>query len=377
MTAPRAFLRGVLVVLVPLCVALLGVEVLLRATHLFGARVAFTEPDPEIGFRFTPGRAYWFRGENDHAVTGRINALGWRDHARARQKPAGVRRVAVLGDSFVEALQVELDSTFVSIAERRLNAQAAPPRVEVMNFGRSGMTATEEYIVLLRDVLPCEPDAVVLLFTPNNDIADVSPATADNPMRPFPRVAPDGSISFDLAFAASRGYRVRARINPLKQRSALVSLCAERYNLLRHGRSPAVPPPAAGAVAGEQSLCTARPDPRLAAPYGLLKDVLAAMARRCGERGVEFWLMSVPAARSRREVATLQARDATFDPAFFERDLAALADTTGAGLVPLAGRFLAREGEGGEALFWAHFSYAGHRLVAEALVEALGAAGDR
>ncbi len=115
--ALRAFL-----LLVPLCVVVLGVEVLLRATHLFNARVSFSEPDPEIGFRFTPGAGYWFFGENDHPVEGRINALGWRDYERTREKPVRCYRVAVIGDSYVEAFQVELDSTFVAITERRLNA---------------------------------------------------------------------------------------------------------------------------------------------------------------------------------------------------------------------------------------------------------------
>jgi hypothetical protein len=378
--ARGSLVRSALLALVSLLAVLLGVELLLRTTHLFNARVAFSEPDPEIGFRFTPGRAYWFLGENDHPIEGRINALGWRDRERTRGKPRGCFRVAVIGDSFVEAFQVELDSTFVAIAERRLNElRVLGPgggRVECMNFGRSGMTTTEEMIVLARDVLPCEPDAVVVLFTVQNDIADVNPATADAAPRPFPRVESDGSISFDTSFATSGGYRSRALINGLKQRSALVSLVAERYNAWH--RAPA--PDADGApraISREQSLCTAHPDSTYLRNYALNKRLLAGMAAACAARGAKLWLMSVPVVRGRAEADALRALDPTFDARFFDRDLAALADSSGAGFVPVADRFLAPGRARGEPLFWAHWSYAGHRAAADALVRALWWAGAR
>ena len=253
-------LRAVWMSLFSLAVAFGAVELTLRVTHAFGARLAWTEPDPEIGYRFTPGRAYWFRGENDHPVSGRINALGWRDRDRTRAKPDGVFRVAVVGDSYVEAFQVELDSTFGAIAERGLNARGAN-RAEVMNFGRSGMTTTEELLVLVGDILPCRPDVVVLVFTPQNDIADVDPATADTRLRPFYRVGDDGSLQLDTSFRDSGAYRNRARLNPLKQHSALVSLVAERTNAWRLARARR--PRRDGAthkLTREQSLCTASPD---------------------------------------------------------------------------------------------------------------------
>jgi lysophospholipase L1-like esterase len=376
----RSLARNLLLATVSLLAVALATEFVLRTTHLFNARVAFSEPDPEIGYRFTPGYDYWFFGENDHAIEGRINALGWRDHERKREKPVRCYRVAVIGDSFVEAFQVELDSTFVAIAERRLNAlHVLGPgggRVECMNFGRSGMTTTEELIVLNRDVLPCEPDAVVVLFTPGNDIADVNPATSSGALRPFPSLEPGGLVSIDMGFAHTRAYQSRAIVNGVKQRSALVSLLAERYNAWRRA-----PPPRARAgertISREHSLCTAQPDSVYLRQYAMNKRLLAEMAGACAARGARLWLMSVPVVRGPAEAASLRALDPTFDPGFFDRDLAALADSTGAGFVPLAGRFEASARAGGAPLFWAHWSYAGHRVVADALVEALAPSGAR
>jgi hypothetical protein len=350
-----------------------------RTTHLFGARVAFTEPDPEIGYRFTPASNYWFFGENDHPVHGRINSLGWRDRERTLEKPDGVYRVAVMGDSYVEALQVELDSTFVAITERRLNELLERSgvwlRVECMNFGRSGMTTTEELIVLEREVLPCNPDAVVVLFMPGNDIADIDPATASDALRPFPRLEPDGTVSFDTSFTKRRAYRLRASINTVKQHSAIVSVATERFNVWRNARAQArVARVVSAGIGGARSLCTSKPDTRYLAPYATNKALLAGMARLCHARGARMWIMSVPPVRRAGELGALLERDPSFDPAFFDRDLGALADSSGTGFVPLAERFVAREGAGGAPLFWAHFSYSGHREAAAALTAALAPA---
>lgn len=366
--------RNLLLAACSLLVALALVEVGLRVTHAFDARVSWTEPDPEIGWRLAPGRTYWFFNENDHAVTGRINRWGWRDHERDRAKHADIR-VAVLGDSYVEAFQVELDSTFVAIAERVANAGVARDqrRYEFMSFGRSGMGSAEESIVLRREVLVCDPDVVVLVFTPGNDVAEINPATTST-LRPFYRVNQRDSLVLDSSFRNTKGYRMRVLINPFKQHSALVSLVAERYNASRAAR---ISTPAANrreslsTLQPEQTLMTAHPDSIYLANYALVKRVIAGMARDCASRGVAFVLTSVPLVYQDTEIAQLRDIDASFDAAYFDRDLAAMADTSGFAFVPLTEAFAARWRKTGEPLHWAHWNYRGHRLVGELLAEAV------
>jgi len=350
------------------------VEVALRATHAFNARVAWTEPDRAIGWRFTPGREYWFFGENDHAITGRINSMGWRDHERQREKPSGVYRVVVLGDSFVEAFQVEQDSTFLSVAERRLAAdpRVRGHRVELMNFGRSGMSQAEELLVLERDVLPCHPDLVMVWFTPQNDVADVGPLTTRDPCRPFYRRAPDGGLELDQGFVRRRDFRVREWINPLKQHSALVSLMTERYNAWRQLRSPAGRRSAESTgLTPELGMCTSSPDSVFSAQYDLCKALMVRMARRCARADARFALAPVPMVYERDVEASLRARDDTFRMDFFDRDLAALADSSGFAFIPLTGEFERRQSATGESLRWSHLNYAGHRLAGRVVAEYL------
>jgi hypothetical protein len=359
-------IKRTLLVLLPLLLVAGVVEVGLRTTHAFNARLSWTEPDRRIGWRFTPGREYWFFAENDHPITGRINSDGWRDRERASSKPVGVTRIAVLGDSFVEAFQVELDSTFVAILERTLNARAGGSSYEVMNFGRSGMSPAEEWIVLERDILPREPDVVVLLFTPQNDVADVNRDTAADTGRPFFRLAGDDSLVLDGSFVDRRGFRMREAINPFKQRSALVSLVMERYNAARFARNRQAVATGA-ALTREQRMCTATPDSMYAANFRLCRALIARMGGKCSEHGIRFVLASVPLVYEASKISEIRMKDATFDPDCFDRSLAELAASRGAEFVPLRSVFTEANQARGAVLHWQHWNYAGHRLVAREL----------
>ncbi len=359
-------MRRILLALLPLLLVCGLLEVVLQSTHLFNARLSWTEPDREIGWGFTPGREYWFFAENDHAITGYINAMGWRDDERAAEKPRGTTRIAVLGDSYVEAFQVELDSTFVAIAGRALNARSGDAVYEVMNFGRSGMSPSEELLVLERDVLPCDADVDLLLFTPQNDPRDIDPATAADTSRPFFRRAGSDSLVLDTSFEYQRDFRIREAINPLKQHSALVSLMMERYNAWRRqGRAQRIAAPAGALdLSPEQRMCTAHPEPVLVENYALCKRLIERMHDICSSHGVRFVLAAVPLVYEHESVKRLRGIDPTFDPDYFDKDLAALADRRAFRFVPMRGVFEAYHRATGRALHWQHWNYDGHRLVA-------------
>jgi len=159
----RATSRNILLSFASLFTVVLILEILLRLTHLFSAGISCAEPDPVLGWRFTPGRTYFYHEENNHPITGRINGFGWRDTEWTREKPQGTYRIAVLGDSCVEAFQVELDATFHALTEGILN-KVLDFKVELMSFGRSGMTQTEEFLVLKNNVIKFSPDMVILFF---------------------------------------------------------------------------------------------------------------------------------------------------------------------------------------------------------------------
>ena len=134
----------------------------------------FDDFDDARGFRLRPGKQGWYRAEGEAYLS--INSLGYRDREHDRAKPANTVRIAVLGDSFVEARQVPLEDTFWARLGRRLEACDAfdGRQIEMLSFGVGGYNTSQEYLTLEGDVLDFSPDVVLLAMFLGNDIADNS-----------------------------------------------------------------------------------------------------------------------------------------------------------------------------------------------------------
>jgi lysophospholipase L1-like esterase len=348
---------------------LLALEVLLATTHLFGARKSWSEPDALLGWRFTPDRTYWDARENDHAISGRINGFGWRDRTRSLAKPRGTYRIAVIGDSFVEAVQVELDSTFPAIVERQLNARPGK-RIEVLNFGRSGMTQTEELLLLESEVAGYSPDLVIVFFAPVNDVSEVSVETSDTALRPFYEISPGDELVLNTRFTGTREYKLKVAVNSLKQHSALVSLVNQRYNLFRRARrrNHITAGQASGSgIGGALSLCTSSPDAVYARNYELNKRLIGEMAGYCRNHSMRVMLVCGDWVYKTEDLARYATVDPTFDAGYFERDLEDYARTLDIDYVGLQTPFERAYKARGTPLHWQHWNYDGHRLVAAEL----------
>ena len=373
-----SFPGNILLALGSLFLLLLVLEILFRATHPFGARFSYSTPDALIGSRFVPGSSYWNTKENDRAITGTINSWGWRDREWTLAKPPNTRRVAVLGDSYVEALQVESDSTFLRIAERIILARYSM-QTEWMNFGRSSCTQTEEWLILQHHAAQFSPDVVIVVFFPVNDIDDITPElTVES--RPFFTLAENGALTLDTQFAHSREYRIRELVDPLKRNSLLVSFIIERYQLLKS--TTAVPPASSSAVlqpsqtsiVGGLGLCTSAPDPAAIRAYRVNKALIRAMAEFCSAHAMSLMLVSMglPTYIPDEERKMLE-RDSTFTSTFFDDDLQRYADSLGIAFVGLQRSSRDFYRETGKTLQWGtaaeagHWNYDGHRFVAEQL----------
>ena len=121
----------------------------------------FHAPD-SLGYEISPWNEF-------PPVKLRYNAHGFRGPAFPQSKPAGEKRIFLLGDSFVEARQLKEAQTVSVQMENALRPLLG--NVRVVNAGCSAYTTTTEYLLLKHHVLAFQPDAVVL-FVAFNDYCD-------------------------------------------------------------------------------------------------------------------------------------------------------------------------------------------------------------
>jgi len=168
----------------------------------------FYEVDSSLGYSLRPNIEGWYRKEGVSYV--RINSDGLRDREHSKSKPPDTIRVAVVGDSYSEAMHVDMDQTFWKVAEQ--NLQNCPDlggkKIEVINFGVSGYGTAQEFLMLHQRVWQYSPDVVLLAVTTNNDVTDNSRALRKTNDIPY-FVYTDGRLTLDDSFKETKTFQVR------------------------------------------------------------------------------------------------------------------------------------------------------------------------
>jgi hypothetical protein len=111
-----------------------------------------------------------------------VNAAGFVDREWG-PRVEGVKRVVVVGDSFVQAAQVPLNEGF-----GRALDQALGEGTEVLSVGVPGAGTGTALGLLDAEVLALEPDLVVLGFLVSNDVLNNHPLLDSKPDKPYFRL---------------------------------------------------------------------------------------------------------------------------------------------------------------------------------------------
>lgn len=151
----------------------------------------FLRYDPDIG---------WVNREGvegvDHPAKGvppfrvRINAQGFRGPEVEVPKPAGVRRIAFLGDSNTFGFGIEEGERFTDLL-----ARSAPAGTETINLGVFAYGTDQEAIYLERNALRLDPDMVVLAVSAG-DLLDVMSSVNGGAAKPFCKII-DGRFTIN------------------------------------------------------------------------------------------------------------------------------------------------------------------------------------
>ena len=342
------------------------VRVLMPTPFTLSKVTRFLEYHERLGQVFIPGKTaiHTVRFESRNNVT--INSHGMRNPEVPLEKPAGTKRIAVLGDSFASNLPVPQAAVFTEVMDRLL-----PEDWEVLNFGVDGYTTLQECMQFGETVAAFEPDAVMVLFYLRNDLEDNVGYSGITNYRPLARLASDGQLEV---------YNMPCPVPPQLQdtgekRPFLLITDFHLYNLIRkvlfvreHVLVNAYP---------EIPLFNTQVSTKNAYAWDLFESILAAFKKDCDRKNIPVILVNAPTIlqvyeeeywKTVRESRNLQEE---FDLELPSRKLADICLQLGIPFIDLLPGLKQRADEG-EILYYRifqHWNALGNRRVGEILAD--------
>ncbi len=169
MFSMKKLLINILTLCISLSVIIVVSEVAIRFAKIayepqYDNRLKITRKstDPKIRYELIPN----YEGT---ALGGfvSVNSFGLRGPEISMDKPDGITRIAVLGDSWAFGWGVNQDEVVTAVLEKRLN-ESSDRKFEVINFSLYGYSLQQEEAVLAGKVLAFEPDFVIFAFNIND-----------------------------------------------------------------------------------------------------------------------------------------------------------------------------------------------------------------
>jgi hypothetical protein len=232
--------------------------------------------DPVIGYKLRPSTAIRFTTA-DFSTDIAINGAGVRDEEFG-PKAANERRIVVLGDSLVLAVQVQLQQTFCKQLEASLNARSNGVRYRVIDAGVQGYGPVEEVLFYERVASKLQPDLVLLVTFVANDAVE----------------------AYEHAFRLQSGERTGAppppprlgdRVRHLVRRSMVLQIVRQRVDAVREGFEWARTP-----RPDLRLLTYATPEPpELVTGFDVSRAAIGRLARDASGGGAKLAIVLMPA----------------------------------------------------------------------------------
>ena len=296
-----------------------------------GARFLACERDSVLGWVFPPSAQGPYRSGR-HPTDVHTNELGIR--SRSIDSGAQSVRVLVLGDSYAFGWGVPEEDAFPRQLESMMRGRFRSVPIEVINAGVPGYGLYQQHAMLLRVLSVTEIDIVVSTFSLANDAVD--------DLR-IGRYAPDRLNEYLPDLTERSPF-----LNGMMRRSRLLNMLDRRTHALRFQL----------ANASEEAL-------------GATSRSMDTLLQTCAERGIRIVCVTVPH-RSEIVAGSLKARIALARSARARRLQASLAERYGVPLIDVNDALSeAQKTEEVYVLNDPHWTPAGHRAVAKALLEAL------
>jgi len=134
------------------------------------------KPHPVLGWTLIPNSEFVWEGQPaqpacmDFSVEVFANSMGFFDTEHEPAKPDDTIRIEMLGDSFIQAMQIPFEARASQVLESRLNADLTPQitpsrQFEVLNFGVNSFSTGQIYLAYREFGTQFEPDYVMVLLS--------------------------------------------------------------------------------------------------------------------------------------------------------------------------------------------------------------------
>lgn len=174
--------------LVNICMVMAASIFTLIAAEL-SLRIAFRDVTT-TGDNLSYFSMHW--GKNVH-----YNSWGFREREFELEKPRGLYRIAVVGDSLAFGQGIAEEERFSNVLQTKLNGRSGRS-YQVLNFALPGAETTDELGFLTRAVLDSKPDYILLQWY-INDVQGDDKRDAPHPLTIIPPDLRRGSVLFYIA----------------------------------------------------------------------------------------------------------------------------------------------------------------------------------
>jgi hypothetical protein len=130
----------------------------------------------ELGWVGRPGYEQW-KNTGGRRYLLKFNSQGMHDREHSFAKPGGVFRILLLGDSFIQAIQLPEEETSPQVLDRLLNGpgRAGERRFEVIGASVMGWGTVQELLYYRQQGYRYNADLVILAFYTGNDLLNNMP----------------------------------------------------------------------------------------------------------------------------------------------------------------------------------------------------------
>lgn len=127
--------------------------------------------DKDLGWRGKPhGEGQYIVKKANVRADYRYNNIGFRDD-EVYAKGDDLHRILLLGDSFVESIELDFESIFHKVLEKEIQ-EAFGKSYEVVILGCQGYSTAQELLAFRKYKNTIQPDIVLLVFFTGNDYED-------------------------------------------------------------------------------------------------------------------------------------------------------------------------------------------------------------